>query len=238
MGDSLDIYTILFLVLAVFILLRLRSVLGTRTGNERPPYDPFSSREAAKPAPQPNSDNVVTLPGRTAEPERPVAAEPAEDRWADVAQPGTPLADQLDAIAAADPTFSAKPFLEGAKGAYEMIVTAFAEGDRKTLKMLLSKEVYDNFAAVLDEREKRGETVQSSFVSIDKTELVSAEMVGGVAHVTVRFVSKLISATRDRAGAIIDGNPERVSDVTDLWTFSRDTASRDPNWKLIATEEA
>jgi predicted lipid-binding transport protein (Tim44 family) len=164
--------------------------------------------------------------------------EPDIDRWADVTQPGTPLAVQLDAIAAADSSFAVKPFLEGAKGAYEMIVTAFAEGDRKTLKMLLSKEVYDNFAAVLDEREKRGETVQSSFVSIDKTELVSAEMVGGVAHVTVRFVSKLISATRDRAGAIIDGNPERVSDVTDLWTFSRDTASRDPNWKLIATEEA
>lgn len=237
MNDSLDIYTILFLVLAVFILLRLRSVLGTRTGSERPPYDPFSARDA-KPAPQANGDNVVALPGRAAEPERPAATEPGPDRWAGVTQPDTPLAAQLDAIAAADPTFAAGPFIEGARGAYEMIVTAFAQGDRKTLKMLLSREVYDNFAAVLDEREKRGETVQSSFVSIDKAEIIGAELAGTLAHVTVRFVSKLITATRDKTGAIIDGNPEKVTDVTDLWTFSRDTKMRDPNWRLIATEEA
>lgn len=234
----MDIYTILFLVLAVFILLRLRSVLGTRTGNERPPYDPFAARDA-KPAPQTtNTDNVVSLPGRVAEPERPVPSEPSPERWADVTQPGTPLAAQLDAIVKADPTFAVPPFIEGAKGAYEMIVNAFAQGDRKTLKMLLSREVYDNFAAVIDEREKRGETVQSSFVSLDKAEIVAAELVAGAAHITVRFVSKLISATRDKAGTIIDGAPDKVTDVTDIWTYSRDTAARDPNWKLIATEEA
>jgi predicted lipid-binding transport protein (Tim44 family) len=235
----LDIYTILFLVLAVFILLRLRSVLGTRTGTERPPFDPFQRRDQATPAAPGKADNVVSLPGRTQEPEAPVLPpEPAPDRWGSVAEPGTPLARQLDAIAAADPNFALRSFTDGAKAAYEMIVGAFAQGDRKTLRQLLSKDVYDNFASVIDEREKRGETVQSSFVSIDKAEIVGAELEGSNAHVTVRFLSKLISATRDRSGTIVDGNPERVADVTDLWTFSRDTNNRDPNWKLIATEEA
>ncbi len=236
-GDSVDIYTILFLVLAVFILLRLRSVLGTRTGNERPPYDPFAARDA-KPAGKVNGDNVVALPGRAPEAEqRPEpAAEPPADRWAGLAEPGSVLARQLDAIVAADPSFEPRHFATGAKAAYEMIVNAFAQGDQKTLKQLLAREVFDNFAAVIDEREKRGETVQSSFVSIDKADIVAAELVGRTAQITVRFVSKLISATRDRAGNIIDGNPEKVTDVTDVWTFARDTSARDPNWKLIATE--
>lgn len=238
MGSSLDIYTILFLVLAVFILLRLRSVLGTRTGNERPPYDPFAARDAPKPAAQSNGDNVVALPGRPAEPPRPAPAETGLERWAEVTQPGTPLAAELDAIAQSDPSFTARSFIDGAKAAYEMIVNAFAQGDRKTLRTLLSREVYDNFAGVIDERERRGETVQSSFVSIDKAELIGAAYSGGNAHVTVRFLSKLISATRDKAGTLIDGTPDKVSEVTDIWTFARDTRLRDPNWKLIATEEA
>ena len=119
-----------------------------------------------------------------------------------------------------------------------MIVNAFNEGDRKTLKGLLSREVYDSFVQAIADRESRGETVQSSFVSLDKADIASAVLKGKVANVTVRFVSQMISATRDKAGAIVDGSVDKITEVTDLWTFSRDTTSADPNWRLVATEEA
>jgi predicted lipid-binding transport protein (Tim44 family) len=136
----------------------------------------------------------------------------------------------------ADSSFDAQAFITGARGAYEMIVNAYAEGDRRTLKSLLSREVYDGFEAAIAGREKRGETVENHFVSIDEAEVTSAELRGRTAQVTVRFVSKLITAIRDSAGKVIDGNAEKVSDVTDIWTFARDVTSRDPNWKLVATE--
>jgi predicted lipid-binding transport protein (Tim44 family) len=120
--------------------------------------------------------------------------------------------------------------------AYEMIVLAYADGDRRTLKNLLSREVFDGFIAAIAERETRSEKVQSSFVGIDKADIVSAEMKGTEAYVTLRIVSELISATRDKAGEVIDGDPETVAEVKDVWTFSRDTRSNDPNWKLVATE--
>jgi predicted lipid-binding transport protein (Tim44 family) len=185
---------------------------------------------------------VVTLPPRTAEPvaapktiEAAPAAEP-EARWKGIAEQGTPLAAALDAIAAADSSFDAKHFVAGARAAYEMIVTAFAEGDRRSLKNLLSRDVYDGFDGAIGEREKRGETVESRFVSIDSAEITAAEVRARTAHVTVRFHSKLISATRDKDGNVIDGSAERVTDITDVWTFARDVSSRDPNWKLVATE--
>ena len=120
--------------------------------------------------------------------------------------------------------------------AYEMIVMAYADGDRKTLKNLLSREVYDGFVAAIADREAKSEKIQSSFVGIDKADIVSAEMKGSEAHVTLRIVSELISATRNKAGEVIDGDPETVAEVKDVWTFARDTRSRDPNWKLVATE--
>ena len=234
MRDVFDIYTIIFLALAVFIFLRLRSVLGQRTGRERPPYDPYAAREPARPA----TEKVVALPNRAPEA---AAAKPAEpvapgERWKGVAEVGTPLAAGLDAIVAADANFDPKHFLTGARAAYEMIVNAFAEGDRRTLKNLLSREVYDGFEAAISEREKRGETVESHFVSIDNAEITAAELRGRTAQLTVRFHSKLVSATRDKNGNVIDGNAEKVTDVTDVWTFARDLSSRDPNWKLVATE--
>jgi predicted lipid-binding transport protein (Tim44 family) len=232
---DVDIYTIIFLALAVFIFLRLRSVLGQRTGRERPPYDPYSARDAVR---TPTSDKVVALPPRTAEPAaQPVeAVEPAADRWKGVAEQGSTLATGLDAVAAEDKTFDAKPFLVGARAAYEMIVTAFAEGDRRSLKNLLSREVYEGFETAIREREGRGETTETRFVSIDKADIIGAEMRGKTAQVTVRFVSQLVSVTHDRTGAVIEGSPEKVTEVTDVWTFARDTSSRDPNWKLVATE--
>ena len=147
-----------------------------------------------------------------------------------------PIAQGLDAIVAEDPTFDLKHFLAGARAAYEMIVTAFAEGDRKSLKNLLSREVYDGFETAIREREGRGETAETRFVSIDKADITGAELRGRAAQITVRFVSQLVSVTHDRAGAVIDGSPDKVTEVTDVWTFARDLSVRDPNWKLVATE--
>jgi predicted lipid-binding transport protein (Tim44 family) len=227
-----DIYTIIFLALAVFIFLRLRSVLGQRTGRERPPYDPYSARDAVRPS---TNDNVVALPGRSGDAPS-VAADPAEPVWKGVAEEGSSVAAGLDAIGQADKSFDAKRFITGARAAYEMIVTAFAEGDRRALKDLLSKDVYEGFETAIRERETKGETAETRFVSIDKSDITAADLRGSMAHVTLRFVSQLVSVTRDRDGNVIDGSPEKVTDVTDVWTFARDVSSRDPNWKLVATE--
>jgi predicted lipid-binding transport protein (Tim44 family) len=229
-----DIYTIIFVALAVFIFLRLRSVLGQRTGRERPPHDPYSARDAVRPS---TNDNVVALPGRGGEgsSKAPEPSEPVE-RWKGIAEAGSAVAVGLDAIAREDRTFDAKQFIGGARAAYEMIVTAYAEGDRRALKNLLSREVYDGFEAAIRERENRGETVETRFVAIDKSDITGADLRGRTAQVTVRFVSQLISVTRDKSGNVIEGSPEKVTDVTDVWTFARDLSSRDPNWKLVATE--
>ena len=236
MRDVFDIYTIIFLALAVFIFLHLRSVLGQRTGRERPPYDPYAASEPVRPA----TEKVVALPNRTTETPAQKPAVPVEpgERWKGVAEVGSATATGLDAIVAADADadFDAQHFLTGSRAAYEMIVNAFAEGDRRTLKNLLSREVYDGFEAAIGEREKRGETVESRFVSIDNADISAAELRGRSIHATVRFQSKLVSVTRDKAGNVIDGNAEKVTDVTDVWTFARDVSSRDPNWKLVATE--
>jgi predicted lipid-binding transport protein (Tim44 family) len=119
-----------------------------------------------------------------------------------------------------------------------MIVLAFANGDRRALKDLLSSEVYESFDAVIKDREKHEQKTETRFVSIDKAELVSAEARDRAAQLTVRFVSQMISVTRDKAGTIVDGNPDKVADITDVWTFARDTTSRDPNWKLVGTGSA
>jgi predicted lipid-binding transport protein (Tim44 family) len=230
---SFDLYTIIFLVLAVFIFFRLRSVLGQRTGHERPPE---TLRREAPPAPTAPSDKVIPLPTRPAEPAQ--SAPPAAFRWDGSAAEGSELAAGFDAIAAVDRSFDPKGFTGGAKAAYEMIVNAFNEGDRKTLKNLLSREVYDSFVQAISDRESRGETVQSSFVSLDKADITAAAMKGRTAHLTVRFVSQMISAVKDRAGAVIEGSLDKITEVTDLWTFARDTTSSDPNWRLVATEEA
>jgi predicted lipid-binding transport protein (Tim44 family) len=232
-----DIYTIIFLALAVFIFLRLRSVLGQRTGRERPPYDPYSTSDAVR---SPASDKVVTLPPRPvteAAAARPVEVQsPPADRWKGVAETGSSIAAGLDAIAAADSSFDAKHFIAGARAAYEMIVTAFAEGDRRQLRSLLSREVFEGFDAAIGEREGRGEIAETRFVSVDGSTITGAELRARNAQMTVRFVSKLVSATRDRSGTVIEGNAEKVTDVTDVWTFARDISSRDPNWKVVATE--
>jgi len=228
MGSN-DFITLFFLVAAVLIFLQLRSVLGRRTGNEKPPFDPYTAREAAK-APAGDDGKVVTLPRRELT---------EEEKFAEIdalAKPGTTLNDALRELLAVDPSFRPKEFLNGARMAYEMIVMAFADGDRKTLKNLLSKEVYEGFDAAISEREARGEVVKSTFVGIEKATITQANVSDMEEQVTVRIVSQLISATFDKDGILVDGDQENVADVTDIWTFARDARSRDPNWKLVATE--
>ncbi len=233
----MDIYTIIFLALAVFIFLRLRSVLGQRTGNERPPFD-----RAARNALQGAQDkNVISIPGKVIDqaPTPPTAeVPPATDRWKDVAESGSALARGLDAIVEKDSSFDPRHFLSGARSAYEMIVLAFANGDRRALRDLLSSEVFESFEAAIKEREKAEHKTETRFVSIDKAELVGAELRDRTAQLTVRFVSQMISVTHDKAGAIVDGSPDKVADITDIWTFARDITSRDPNWKLVGTGSA
>lgn len=241
MQDSFDVTTIIFLALAVFVIWRLRSVLGQKTGQERPPVNPFSRRDPPPAEPRPGfrtaeGDNVVRLPGPQGAVRPSAAVELAPDRWKGIAEPGSRVAQGLDEIQRADPQFEVRTFIEGAKVAYEMIVVAFAQGDRKTLKGLLSKDVFDGFERAIIDREKRGDKAETTFVSIDRAEIVGAEKRGDVAQITARFLSKLITATRNAQGAIIDGSHEAVVDVTDVWTFARTLGSRDPNWLLVATE--
>lgn len=226
--DLNDFVTLFFLVAAVLIFLQLRNVLGRRTGNEKPPYDPYSARDASR---DDDDSKVVTLPKRGEVSE--------ENRFADidaVAAPGSELNLGLRQILERDPSFNAKEFSQGAKSAYEMIVTAFATGDRDTLRSLLSSEVYDGFNAVISERESRGEVTRSTFVGIEKADITEAGVVGDEATITLRIASQLISATFDAEGKVVDGDADNVVDVNDVWTFSRDLRSRDPNWKLVATE--
>jgi predicted lipid-binding transport protein (Tim44 family) len=235
MNGFIDIYSIIFLVLAVVIFFRLRNVLGRRTGHERPPFDPFSRREAPKKAT--GEDKIISLPRRPTDRDvNQPEAEAAEERVKTAAPAGSPLNEGLVAIARADRNFNPEEFLRGAKAAYEMIVTAYAEGDRKTLKQLLSREVFDGFVAAISEREAQHQRIEFKFVGFDKADITDAVLRGGTAQVTVRFLSKLVSATYDQEGKVVDGDPVHVGDVTDLWTFAREANARDPNWKLIATE--
>lgn len=230
--EFFDFGTIFFLIAAIVIFFQLRNVLGRRTGNERPPFDPYTSARTGDKAEGSPAENVVSLPRRKGAPE-------GENAYAAIdafAKPGTDLNKGLRAIRDADASFDPKIFVDGARMAYEMIVMAYADGDRRTLKNLLSREVYDGFVAAIADRESRSEKIQSSFVGIDKADIVNAEMKGSEAHVTMRIVSELISATRNSGGEVIDGDPETVAEVKDVWTFARDTRSRDPNWKLVATE--
>jgi predicted lipid-binding transport protein (Tim44 family) len=235
MNGFVDIYTIIFLVIAVVIFLRLRNVLGRRTGSERPPFDLFPRRGAPADA---GGDKVIDLPRRPASREAPPpeADTAAAERIKVIAPVGSTLHDALKTVAASDKTFDPNGFLAGAKTAYEMVVTAFAEGDRKVLKQLLSREVYDGFVSAIVEREGRGEKIEFKFVGINRADITGADVKGATVQIIVRFLSKLISATRDKAGEVIDGDPVHVGDVTDIWTFARETTSRDPNWKLVATE--
>jgi predicted lipid-binding transport protein (Tim44 family) len=221
MGDGfqyLDI--VLFAVIAGFLILRLRSVLGRRTGNEQR-RDPF-----VPPKPESAPENVVSLPrGRPS-----VGAPPA----AASAPVGSPVAR----IKAADPRFDEAAFLAGARSAFEIIVNAFAKGDTAALQPLLSDAVYASFAEAIRNRVAQHETLETNLLTIKLVEIADAEVEDGTALVTVKFVSEQTNVTRAADGSIVDGNPDRVVEKTDLWTFSRALRSRDPNWTLAATHSS
>jgi len=238
MDNGFDIYTLLFLILAVVIFLRLKNVLGRRTGNERRHHDPYTASDAkSNGAQRGTQDTVVPMhPEQSLE----IAEDSVsiEDRIKDFAPKGSPLASGLMAIGKADKNFDPALFLSGAKEAYEMIVVAFAEGNKRALRQLLGNDVYDGFVGAIEERTERGERVDSSFIGIDKTDMIEAELKRKSALITVKFISQLITSTLDKKGKVIDGDPKKVREVTDIWTFSRDVSTRDPNWKLVATEAA
>lgn len=222
--QEIDISTVVFALLAAFVVWKLRSVLG-----ERADHDP-QSRDKARPPRGPadaaNANSPVALSADM--------GEDAKNKTAEDLNPA--LSKGLGEIVSADPGFSKAQFLSGAKGAYEMVISAFAAGDRQVLRDLLSKDVFESFTAAIADREQRGQTVSTTFVSIDKAEFKDVQVRGRTAQVTVRFQSKLISATKDRDGSVVDGSPDKVMDVVDVWTFSRELGSRDPNWRLVATE--
>lgn len=234
MNSILDILTLLFFVLAVVVIFRLRSVLGRRTGNERP-YDQYSASETNDKVAH---DNVVTMKGEPLPADEEMDEETFARRLKEVAPNDGELAEKLQAIGHADRTFDPKHFLNGAKVAYEMIVTAFAAGDRKQLKSLLSREVYDSFVSAITEREKNGDAIEFNFVGISGASILDAELGDKNVQITIKFVSELISATRNRAGEIVEGSMSQIREVTDIWTFAREITSRDPNWKLVATGAA
>jgi predicted lipid-binding transport protein (Tim44 family) len=229
MGSN-DIVTIFFLVAAVLIFIQLRNVLGRRTGSEKPPHDPYSRRETVDARPVGEKPVAVPSPGGSSEPVNPYAAVDA------FAPAGGDLNTGIRSVVDVDASFNPGEFMKGARAAYEMIVVAFAEGDRTNLKNLLSREVYDGFDAAIKDRDAKGERMKSTFVGIEKAEMVNAILKGTEALVTVRLVSQLISATYDKQGTLVDGHPDEVAEVKDIWTFARDTRSRDPNWKLVGTE--
>lgn len=236
MREPFDATTIIFALLAIFVLWKLRSVLGSRTGQEKPPTNPFARRSSVPPPTGANDDKIVRLPG-AAEERRPVPPRPpSANRWAGFAEAGSRLAAGFEAIAAADARFDPAAFVAGARTAYEMIVLAYADGNRDTLRKLLADDVYESFAASIAQREARQQRLETTLVSIDAVTFDDAVLRGRTAQLTLRFNAKLITATHDSAGAVVEGNPDKVVDMIDVWTFARNVDSRDPNWQLVATQ--
>ncbi len=220
MGDGfVFIEIVIFAMIAAFLVYRLRSVLGRRTGEERQRPNPFTpAASTAKP------DNVVPLPERN-RPRPDVAVSPDEP---------LSLAASIEQIRAADPTFDEKHFLEGSKAAFAMIVDAFARGDTATLRPLLADDVYESFARVIRDRQAAGEQHEARIEFVREAEVVEAKLdAGRTAFVTVRLVTDQVNVVRDRDGAVIDGDPKALVENVDVWTFARNIRSRDPNWSLV-----
>lgn len=243
MGNNYDI--ILIGLVAVFLILRLRSVLGKRTGNERPPArDPFTppapptatprvGDRGDAPANQGN-DNVVSLPTASAPAPRPSLATSGPGGIRATVMPTATAG--VAAIRGADPSFEPIGFTGGARAAFTAIVEAFAKGDTSSLRPLLDGPTFSSFEAAIRGRIERKEKAETTLIGFEASDVAAAELQGTNASVTVRFVSEQINVLRNADGQIIDGNPNEVQKVIDLWTFRRDTKASDPNWLLIKTE--
>lgn len=256
--QHLDI--VFFAIVAVVLGWKLYSVLGRRTGNERR-VDPFArpdSKDMGAPkeigrgretgdAPTPIGGRRPTIVRPEREPAAEPQAEPAarsgmspRDRRqieADIARAPDAVREGLAAIAKADPLFNPADFIGGAKIAFNMIVEGFSAGDTKMLQSLLARELYDSFAAVIADRQAKGLKQKTDVIGITQAQIVGAELAGRIARVTVKFVSEQTSVTEDGSGNVVDGDATHVDSVIDIWTFARDTGSRDPNWQLVLTEQ-
>ena len=219
-GFPIDL--VLFGMIAAFLVLRLRSILGKRTGFERqtPPVQPGAARPAAGP--------IIEA---RAEPPQPEAARP--DAAQTVPEPASPTGQALAQMRALDRAFDPARFLTGADQAFRMIVAAFAAGDRVALQSLLSDETYKAFEQAISARQKAGETQISEIKSMQRLSIEQAELKGRIGSVTVRIVSDQISYVKDKDGRILTGT-DAVTEITDLWTFERDLSQRDPTWRLVA----
>lgn len=232
MGSSFQFFDIiLFAMIAVFLILRLRSVLGRRDDGPKTGHrDPFARLPDREQPVEPSDGKVVQLPGPRES--RPVGADEP------TVEPETTdpvLAQGYADIRAADRAFDPREFAAGSQAAFEVILNAYAAGDSKTLQPLLSDEVFGNFDRAIRERDEQGQVLEETLVGIKTADIVEAWMDGRIAHVTVKFVSEQVHVVRNKEGAVVEGDPNQIIDVTDFWTFARDTRSRDPNWALVAT---
>ena len=221
MGADVQFLDIIFFALvAALVIFRLSRTLGSRPDNTR--VGP-NRRDAGD-----TGDNVVSLVNRDV-PELESGAEAPDSDEAALTAAG------IAEIRLQDPGFDTNQFLAGAKAAYEAVVTAFASGDRDTLGRLLTRDVLDNFSGAIDEREERGETLETTVVGVSSADVVDARMAGRTAEVTVKFVTELMNVIRDATGALPEGKSDSVRVVTDIWTFVRDVGGSDPNWALAET---
>lgn len=210
---QLDPAIVIFALLAAFVLWKLRSVLGERTGFEQ--RNDFSPLSQATAAPQPRI---------------------ADDaRWQDFAERGSAVWDGLDAIAKAQPGFDAGAFLNGAREAYKLVVHAFSVADDASLRSLTSDEVYGSFKTALAERAQRGETMETNLVAFNSVKMVSAAAESVGARIGVRFDAEFVTVTRDRTGQVVEGDSEKPQEIIDVWTFARRHDASGPNWLLVAT---
>ncbi len=215
---------IFFAMIAAFLVLRLRSVLGRRDGHEGGHQDPFLRHRSQ----EQTGDKVVHLPDRSDISPDVESPTPGDDA-------NLTLANGISQIKKADSRFDIQEFLTGARMAFEMILGAFAAGDTAQLKPLVSSEVFANFAMAIKGREDSGEVLDDTLVGIRSADIVEAYMENHDAHITVKFVSEQVSVVRNGDGAVIEGDPDAITEVTDFWTFAHGTKSRDPNWILVAT---
>ncbi|MGO1119550.1 Tim44/TimA family putative adaptor protein [Rhodovibrionaceae bacterium A322] len=243
MGDFLDI--ILFAAIAAFLVFRLRSVLGSRDGHDAgQEFDPFKQREerAEKARQDAEEDKVIHLPNARGESaktdataQETAAGTSASQKTQSDPLSSDPLSAGLTQIRLADGSFDPEGFVQGARAAFEMILLGFAKGDQEVLRPLLADDVFADFSKAMEQRADAGETMETTLVSLDKGEIIEAELQGKTAFVTVKLVSEQMNVTRDAEGEVVDGDPHLVAKVTDIWTFARNTRSRDPNWTLVST---
>ncbi len=236
MTGIMDPVTLIFLVIALVVFMRLFSALGKHTDNKPPGYDSFN-RQSHR-AERGDSGNVISLPGAQGAEEDAAKMKRLEDDLREMTGGRNKVVKVLKDIGAATPAFEAGRFIAGAKMAYEMIVTGFAQGDRDTLKPLLSDDVYKGFDEAISAREENEQEMSFQFIGIRSAMIEDATLADKIAQIAVHFSSEVVSALRDRSGRIIDGNETQVTRVEDIWTFERNVTARNPNWKLVATRSA